>query len=274
MSKQEVQRKFDEIVSFAEVEKFVDTPVKRYSSGMYVRLAFAVAAHLESEILLVDEVLAVGDAEFQKKSLGKMGDVAENEGKTVLFVSHNMAAIRNLTDRSILLSLGSKVLDGQTGSIIDNYLASGFNENKEQKIILNKYFKLAEIDFLDHRNETQKKESTIVFETKIIFYQQCNLFITVGINNSLDNRILTSWGYTEFNEEEGLNNPKNIKLIINNIILPPGQYSIMLGFRVNGIESFVFNDFMKIVIPQGITSDYHLERLGDKIGVFYSLNIK
>ena len=105
MSKQEVQRKFDEIVDFAEVEKFIDTPVKRYSSGMYVRLAFAVAAHLEPEILIVDEVLAVGDAEFQKKCLGKMGDVAK-EGRTVLFVSHNMAAIMQLCNSCAVIKYG------------------------------------------------------------------------------------------------------------------------------------------------------------------------
>jgi lipopolysaccharide transport system ATP-binding protein len=117
MSKQEVTRKFDEIVDFAEVEKFIDTPVKRYSSGMYVRLAFAVAAHLDPEILVVDEVLAVGDAEFQKKCLGKMGDVAK-QGKTVLFVSHNMAAVENLCKRGIVVYQGQVLFDGsQIGAI-------------------------------------------------------------------------------------------------------------------------------------------------------------
>lgn len=106
MTKQEVTRKFDEIVDFAELLKFIDTPVKRYSSGMYVRLAFAVAAHLESEILLVDEVLAVGDAEFQKKCLGKMGDVAHNEGRTVLFVSHNMASMKDLCTIGLYIKQG------------------------------------------------------------------------------------------------------------------------------------------------------------------------
>jgi lipopolysaccharide transport system ATP-binding protein len=106
MSKREIHRKFDEIVAFAEVEKFLDTPVKRYSSGMYVRLAFAVAAHLEPEILIVDEVLAVGDAQFQKKCLGKMEDVATNEGRTVLFVSHNMAVVRSLCNVGVLLEKG------------------------------------------------------------------------------------------------------------------------------------------------------------------------
>src|SRR5204863_7970029 len=104
MTRVEIKRKFDEIVAFAEVEKFLDTPVKRYSSGMYVRLAFAVAAHLEPEILVVDEVLAVGDAEFQKKCMGKMGEVAKGSGRTVLFVSHNMAAVRTLCHSAILLN--------------------------------------------------------------------------------------------------------------------------------------------------------------------------
>src|SRR5690349_20584749 len=122
MSRKEIDRKFDEIVSFADVEKFVDTPVKRYSSGMYVRLAFAVAAHLESEILIVDEVLAVGDAEFQKKCLGKMQDISKNEGRTVLFVSHNMQAITNLCSRAILLHKGTVVQDSITQDAVRHYL--------------------------------------------------------------------------------------------------------------------------------------------------------
>ena len=121
MSRQEVRRKFDEIVDFAEVEKFLDTPVKRYSSGMYVRLAFAVAAHLEPEILVVDEVLAVGDAAFQQKCLGKMKNVAQGEGRTVLFVSHNMGAMRSLCPRGIYLKTGKVANDGEVGIVIDAY---------------------------------------------------------------------------------------------------------------------------------------------------------
>ncbi len=121
MSRDEINRKFDEIVAFAEVEQFIDTMVKHYSSGMYLRLAFAVAAHLEPEILIVDEVLAVGDAQFQKKCLGKMGDVAK-QGRTVLFVSHNMAAVRGLCHRVIWLSGGKIVADGMTSDIVNQYL--------------------------------------------------------------------------------------------------------------------------------------------------------
>jgi lipopolysaccharide transport system ATP-binding protein len=125
MSRLEIKRKFDEIVAFAEINKFLDTPVKRYSSGMYVRLAFAVAAHLEPEILIVDEVLAVGDAEFQKKCLGKMEDVSTKEGRTVILVSHQMPAIQNLCQRCILMDRGTLIRDGKTPEVISAYLAKG-----------------------------------------------------------------------------------------------------------------------------------------------------
>ena len=124
MTKQEIKRKFDEIVDFAGVERYIDTPVKRYSSGMYVRLAFGVAAHLEPEILIVDEVLAVGDAEFQKKALGKMKDVSTKEGRTVLFVSHNMAAIQNLCDRGMLLHAGMVSFTGTANAAVEKYLSA------------------------------------------------------------------------------------------------------------------------------------------------------
>lgn len=131
MKRAEIERKLDEMVAFAEVEKFIDTPVKHYSSGMYVRLAFAVAAHLEPEILLVDEVLAVGDAEFQKKCLGKMRDIA-GEGRTVIFVSHNMAAVERLCHRAILLENGKIVQDGVAQQIVAAYLRSGIQQRGER----------------------------------------------------------------------------------------------------------------------------------------------
>ncbi|NLT72662.1 MAG: ABC transporter ATP-binding protein [Chloroflexi bacterium] len=124
MHRSEIDRRFDEIVAFSEIERFLDTPVKRYSSGMYVRLAFAVAAHLDPEVLIVDEVLAVGDAAFQKKCLGKMGDVA-GEGRTVLFVSHNMAAVQNLCGWCLLLREGVAVAQGNTAEVISQYMDDG-----------------------------------------------------------------------------------------------------------------------------------------------------
>jgi len=132
MSKVEINRKFDEIVDFAEIEKFMDTQVKHYSSGMYMRLAFAVAAHLEPEILLIDEVLAVGDASIQKKCLGKMGDVAK-EGRTVLFVSHNMGAITRICKRSLWLDEGKVVLDGLSDEVVNRYQSQYLTTRAEWK---------------------------------------------------------------------------------------------------------------------------------------------
>jgi len=123
MSRAEIRRKFDDIVAFAQVERFIDTPIKRYSSGMFVRLAFSVAAHFEPDILLVDEVLSVGDQEFQRRSTGRMHEIAE-EGRTVLFVSHNLAAVSALCPRSILLERGSVVLDGETRDVLEQYASS------------------------------------------------------------------------------------------------------------------------------------------------------
>jgi len=127
----EIDRKFDEIVAFAELSRFVDTPVKFFSSGMYMRLAFAVAAHLEAEVLLVDEVLAVGDAAFQKKCLGKMSEVAR-DGRTILFVSHNMAAVRSLCSRSILIDNGEILIDGPTVDCVEHYLGSALAATRTQ----------------------------------------------------------------------------------------------------------------------------------------------
>ncbi len=131
MHRWEIERKFDEIVAFSELEQFLETPVKRYSSGMYMRLAFAVAAHLEPEVLVVDEVLAVGDMQFQKKCLGKMGRVAK-EGRTVIFVSHNMAAVQSLCSRAIWLDEGKVVEDSQAGTVISSYLKHSFSALAEQ----------------------------------------------------------------------------------------------------------------------------------------------
>jgi lipopolysaccharide transport system ATP-binding protein len=129
MTKSEIRKKFDEIVHFSGVEKYIDTPVKRYSSGMYVRLAFAVAAHLESEILIVDEVLAVGDLEFQKKCLGKMDDVASREGRTILFVSHNMGAVKNLCKKGVILENGKLAFSGGINETIERYITSQINSS-------------------------------------------------------------------------------------------------------------------------------------------------
>ena len=165
MTKSEIKSKFDEIVDFSGVEKYIDTPVKRYSSGMYVRLAFAVAAHLEPEILIVDEVLAVGDAEFQKKCLGKMKDVSVNEGRTVLFVSHNMLAVRSLCNMSMLLEAGSSIAYDSSNIIIANYL------HKNQK--------LKSVYISEKNNPIIKKVST---GSNTIFYKNL-LTVNIEVDN-------------------------------------------------------------------------------------------
>ena len=154
MKKSEIDQKFDEIVAFSEVEKFIDTPVKRYSSGMYVRLAFAVAAHLETEILLVDEVLAVGDVSFQEKCLGKMGDVAR-QGRTVLFVSHNLGAVRQLCQRAVLLEAGSLALNGGVTECIVRYLAHGAIESGEIIDHVEEVNPAVKVDFILVNGSTQ-----------------------------------------------------------------------------------------------------------------------
>jgi lipopolysaccharide transport system ATP-binding protein len=177
MRKREIDRKLDEIIDFSGVERYIDTPVKRYSSGMYVRLAFAVAAHLESEILIVDEVLAVGDAEFQKKCLGKMGEVSKGEGRTVLFVSHNMAAIQNLCDKGILLENGGVVKSSNVFEALDLYKLNrvreiNFNEPNFETSV---YFLSAKIlnsvyDRIQNKGENLQMiiESNLGNENKVI----------------------------------------------------------------------------------------------------------
>ncbi|MFV0196557.1 polysaccharide ABC transporter ATP-binding protein [Empedobacter falsenii] len=158
MTRKEITRKFDEIVDFAGVERYIDTPVKRYSSGMYVRLAFAVAAHLESEILIVDEVLAVGDAEFQKKCLGKMGDVSKGEGRTVLFVSHNIGAVKTLCDSGVYMKNGTLEHVGEIENTISKYLidtSGNFDEviiSRKDKIG-NKKVEVIDVIFYNNLNQ-------------------------------------------------------------------------------------------------------------------------
>lgn len=201
MSREEIKRKFDEIVDFSGVEKFIDTPVKRYSSGMYVRLAFAVAAHLESEILIVDEVLAVGDAEFQKKCLGKMNSVARS-GRTVLFVSHNMAAVNQLCDTAALLQDGKKVSSGETGVVVNRYLQKLSINNLRKswigsgKKIGNEFFFAKKFYISSQPNNEVEKlttmpEMTVCIEGDIVKLKN-DLLLGYRLYNERDELIYTS----------------------------------------------------------------------------------
>ncbi|WP_019499455.1 polysaccharide ABC transporter ATP-binding protein [Pseudanabaena sp. PCC 6802] len=186
MRKREIDRRFDEIVDFAGVEKFIDTPVKHYSSGMYTRLAFAVAAHLTPEILIIDEVLAVGDAQFQKKCLGKMEDVAEKEGRTVLFVSHSMGAVSQLTAKCLFLVNGKMISYGPTQEIVNKYVQSGYSQLCEGKIYKkdkSKYDCQKPIEFEQIKVE-QGKDSAIECEILYIVRMPIKSVIAMKVTNS------------------------------------------------------------------------------------------
>jgi lipopolysaccharide transport system ATP-binding protein len=182
MRRHEITRKLDEIIDFSGVERYIDTPVKRYSSGMYVRLAFAVAAHLESEILIVDEVLAVGDAEFQKKCLGKMGDVSKGEGRTVLFVSHNMAAVQTLCNKGIVLDNGHIRFSGLAKEALDNY--NNESINKSNKVVWNKENAPGNLNCRVLSIELKSKENSFNIEEAF--------FIEIIFENLLENQSLNA----------------------------------------------------------------------------------
>ncbi len=233
MRKTEIKRRFDEIVDFAGVERYIDTPVKRYSSGMYVRLAFGVAAHLESEILVVDEVLAVGDAEFQKKCLGKMGDVSKGEGRTVLFVSHNMGSIRQLCTRAMLLDSGNLIKQGTVEDTLAYYLKSHMTNGSLQTqkcagtLSKNIHFKEFSINgIIDKEAVFSPAESLSIylkytclltipkFRTSFNFYKDSQLIFT--IHNQAWPKVLTEGDYTD-----------NLLLPAN--YLRPGDYTVGIG---------------------------------------------
>ena len=244
MSRAEIKKHFDAIVDFAETEKFLDTPVKRYSSGMYVRLAFAVAAHLEPEILVVDEVLAVGDSEFQKKCLGKMEDVSRNEGRTVLFVSHNMGVVRTLCNKGILLKNGQISINSTAEHSISSYLTISHNQNKKFIDFLNKdnydinissftinYKNAGEINLADERK--------IRIEIKGVSAKSIQGALDICLYNSYNQRIVFySPGHIK-NEYIVL---KNEFCLIVEIEIPynlnGGDYGLQLNFSMPMIETF------------------------------------
>jgi lipopolysaccharide transport system ATP-binding protein len=198
MTKAETKKKFEEIVAFAGVERYVDTPVKRYSSGMYVRLAFAVAAHLESEVLIVDEVLAVGDAEFQKKCMGKMKDVSVSEGRTVLFVSHNMGSIQNICNKGLLMKNGRVSNVGDIKSVITAYVQSGNSSSvalpepqKHLPAYMTRIEVLDEIDKSMSEIDVGKKWKVRVHYT--VNEPMSNLICAIGVNSAQEIHLYTTW---------------------------------------------------------------------------------
>ena len=233
MRKAEIARKFDEIVEFSGCARYIDTPVKRYSSGMYVRLAFAVAAHLEPEILIVDEVLAVGDAEFQKKCLGKMKDVA-GHGRTILFVSHNMASLSNLCTRGIYMHNGMLDFEGDIESCIQKYLhastkkgvgAAGSSSDSLIKNVRvsNPDCKLPE----NHIDPSRPVEIEIEFDLGEMTIK--NPKLGIGINDQFGSRVATVASYYSNSEIGSLSGRGLVRCTINSLPLAPGDYPLKVA---------------------------------------------
>lgn len=256
MRKAEIKKHFDAIVDFAGIERYIDTPVKKYSSGMYVRLAFAVAAHLESEILIVDEVLAVGDAEFQKKCLGKMGEISKGEGRTVLFVSHQMESIKSLCNKGLLLHHGELVFQGEVNEVITKY--SSKNNNEISKTVISDlqlspdiYLCLFQIDKAEITSHEDLTFRIIIESLMENSFQSIALFI-----------------YDEYDQKAGFVDLRSaemfkistskkkfeIKGILKHLQLKPGKYKIGLHIQSNLLYKDFFSLLQFEVLQKELTS--------------------
>lgn len=254
MTKNEIRSKLDEIIDFSGCEMYIDTPVKRYSSGMRVRLAFAVAAHLDPDILVVDEVLAVGDAEFQKKAIGKMQDISRGEGRTVLFVSHNMAAVKSLCTRSLFLENGKVVFNGSVDNCINQYLNKSTVSTDYIKEFETNYGNVV-IELLNSKNQNLNRfligEG---FKIKISFknYKTVkNSNIGIGINDSFDSRIVTF--HSRYEIKDNLKFEKNDNFIceVSDLNLMPGLYNLEISlFEENNVTYYNNNRVIALEIVE------------------------
>lgn len=268
MRKAEIVSQFDEIVAFSEVEKFLDTPVKRYSSGMYVRLAFSVAAHLNPEILIVDEVLAVGDMAFQKKCLGKMGDVSRS-GRTVLFVSHNMAAVENLCSRVVVLHEGKLQFDGGTRDGIQHYLESLFNRSGKGNVVeLNGVGTrrstmgplLKRMEFLTDNEQPLGDGIPIGAKLKVKVHFELptpmnKVHLGLGFDNAYGQRVFTA--HSMFQPDLAIGTrvgPQVYACEIPSLAFVPGEYSIKVWLDLRTGQEDMIEDAAKITV---LESDYY-----------------
>jgi lipopolysaccharide transport system ATP-binding protein len=251
MTKRETRNKFDEIVDFSGIERYIDTPVKRYSSGMYVRLAFAVAAFLEPEILIVDEVLAVGDAEFQKKCLGKMEDINSKDGRTVLFVSHNMSAITRFCKQGIYIKNGTIQETGLIDQVINTYMGSDDRKKTVSKSgiggveVLDIKIKNAHYEEVDTLHVFEDAHFEMEIQASKDFR---NVDVALCFNSLLDIRITslyTEWKGQKFNLREGRN---KLSFFVKGLRIIPGEYKIVTYIASNGIELESTEDFRKLII--------------------------
>jgi lipopolysaccharide transport system ATP-binding protein len=257
MRKAEIKRKFDEIVDFSGVERYIDTPVKRYSSGMYVRLAFAVAAHLESEILIIDEVLAVGDAEFQKKCLGKMGDVSKGEGKTVLFVSHNMDSIRALCNKGMVLNNGTVLYNGDVDSAVSGYLnnvASNTLTTEIKKVNLNDAVSITRFA-IDRATITAHQNLEFNLEIASTEANHINS-IALLLYDAMENKVaFIDLRCNDLSSASDDSHTVSVKGVLKNLPLLPGVYRLGMHIQSNLLYKDFFNLLEFEVLQQPLRDD-------------------
>ena len=260
MSKKEIERKFDEIVDFAEIEKFLDTPVKRYSSGMYVRLAFAVAAHMEPEILVVDEVLAVGDIQFQTKCLGKMDDVSK-EGRTILFVSHNIASIQRLCSSCIYLQSGKLILNEKTDEVVDSYLRetiksveSGLLSERNDRMG-NGMIRFTSVKLLNGNGSeiiTPQTGSSLTIKLEYIKNNliKGNYIFQLSFLNQYGQRLFICLSRSTMNSLSKIPEGNAVHCHITKLPLVPGTYTVDIWCKVDEvIADYIHNAFNIEVVP-------------------------
>lgn len=250
MTKAEIDSKMEDIIEFSEVRDFIDTPVKRYSSGMFVKLAFSVAAHLDSEIMIMDEVLAVGDISFQKKCLDKMREVADTEGRTILYVSHNMNTIRRLCDRCIVLDEGKVIFDGDVEKAIDIYLGENreikkeyqFSSNSHNKFYANNLFRFDSLK-LKYTSESRFDCGDVICAELTIHTEQ--QWKNVGIRYEIRNNksIVIGTMFSEQLYEFGIEDGYVLRVDMDTRELPPGRYSVdIVAFKKDSYDNDVFID--------------------------------
>ena len=268
MTKKEIKNKFDEIVDFSGVEKYIDTPVKRYSSGMYVRLAFAVAAHLESEILIVDEVLAVGDAAFQKKCLGKMSDMSNTAGRTVLFVSHNMGAVQSLCKKGILLENGQISKSGTIDECIQKYIEDISTLNTNTIIYPNDEY-IESIHIKNDKDYTYYFLTGDTMEITINFKNSINFDRNTGIGIYFTDSYNNIAGDTSFFEKSFEKKANSITYLIPKLLLTTGSYFISISVAQKGNKRLTFlQNILKFKVESSDINESG-ELTSNALGYFY-----
>lgn len=247
MTKAEISSKIDEIIDFSGCQRYIDTPVKRYSSGMTVRLAFSVAAYLEPDILIIDEVLAVGDAEFQKKAIGKMQDISKGEGRTVLFVSHDMAAIKSLCNRTILLENGRLSVEGDTQFIIDSYLSNNI-EGDHIKDFSNGLGIIKKVNFVKTENQEIVSGGSLVFLIEIDTNKLEYLTVGYVIKDDLQKNIHAA-NMQQYNKKIKVIKKKNtVEVKIESLPLVPGKYTISIYVGNGSFDEEIIYDVLRFTV--------------------------